>query len=407
MYTCNFYRIDEVCAALQYTISNRRYKESLFWTKELLDSKEYERIFETLFITWFHNIGLGNIDILKYIININTQCEDDVYTLVYGMTVLKESMRNCTLPVMFLYGVSNPLYKNRNVYFQLPVELVQDNPKVDAFIRAVLLGKFLEAWLLYQTTDVTSVIEKIIKVKFKNNDLIKMINDLQSAEIHEAYKMCAVIGILCCKEDTLLKNVGSIRYIDDDSRKILYEYEALIGKRKRRALMIPKECLYGKTKRGTMTYTDSNIRELYDPEYIIENSKIFDTILEKYGSYEAFVEDAESLENFMNWYFPDDIPDEWSRADQEKSHGYGINQINDKPLLRRYFMRFVDLKSSCMIWDKETIVCNVIQRIQDEFDDFYIEKKLLSKYNEIKKTLEKESSVWNLRSLKYILSSIE
>ena len=219
--------------------------------------------------------------------------------------------------------------------------------------------------------------------------------------------MCALLGVLCCKEDTLLKSAGSIRCINEETRKIVYEYEALIGKRKRRALTIPKDCLYGKTKRGTMTYNDSNVHELYDPEYIIENSKIFDTVLENYGSYEAFVEDTDSLDKFMNWYFPDDIPDEWSRADQEKSHGCGVNQLSDKPLFRRYFMRYVDLKSNCMIWDKETIVCNAIQQIQDEFDDFYIEKKLLHKYNEKKQMLEQESNVWNLRSLKYILSSIE
>jgi hypothetical protein len=110
---------------------------------------------------------------------------------------------------------------------------------------------------------------------------------------------------------------------------------------------------------------------------------------------------------FMNEYFPDDIPDEWSRADQEKSHGYGVNQTNDKPLLRRYFMRYVDIKSNCMIWDKETIVCNSIQRIQDKFDDFYIEKKILNIYKENKKIIEQESNLWNLRSLKYILSTLE
>ena len=143
MYTCNFYRLDEVCAALQYTISNRRFKESLFWVKELLESKEHEKIFETLFQTWFHSIGLGNIEILNKILTINTQDDNEVYDLVYGMSLLKESMRDCTLPVMFLYGVSNAEYKNRNVYFQLPSHLIQENPKLDTFIRAVLLGKYL------------------------------------------------------------------------------------------------------------------------------------------------------------------------------------------------------------------------------------------------------------------------
>ena len=406
MYTCNFYRLDEVCAALQFTISNRRYKESLFWVKELIESKEYEKIFETLFQTWFHSIGLGNIEILNKILTINTQDDNEVYDLVYGMSLLKESMRDCTLPVMFLYGVSNSEYKNRNVYFQLPPQLTQENPKLDTFIRAVLLGKYLEAWLLYQTTDVTPMIERLIEFKFKNYDMLSLIHSLQTCEVDETYKMCAMIGILCSKEDLLLSASGCIKHIDSEGINIINEYNSLGNKRKKRALVVPKDSLYGKTKRGTMTYTESNLHELYDPEYIIENSKVFDTILEKCGSYENFLEDSDAIEAFYKWYFPDDIPDEWSRDDQEKSHGCGINQVTDKPLIRRYFTRWVNLKSNCKIWDKETVVCNVIQQIQNKFLDYYIENKLLQIYNDKKEKIVKESDLWNLRSLKYVLSSI-
>lgn len=407
MYTYNFYRCDEVCAALQYTISNRRYRESLFWVKELLESKEYEKIFETLFLTWFHNIGLGNIEILNKILTTNIQDENEIYNLVYGMTVLKESMRDCTLPVMFIYGISNPKYKNRNIHFQLPANLQQLNPKVDAFIRAVLLGKYLESWLLYQTTNVSSSINKLVEVKIKDTNLRDIVSCLQGADINETYKMCALIGILSSKEDVLLKTIVPIKSIDSETEQLLTQYNSLVGKRKRRVLSVPRECLYGKTKRGTMTYTESNVHELYDCDYIIENSKVYDTILEKYGSYEDLVEDSNALDEFISWYFPDDIPDEWSLPDKEKSHGNGVNQVSDKPLIRRYFMRWVDLKSNCKIWDRETVVCEIIQRIKDEFDDFYIEKKLLSKYSENKKKVEEESNTWNLRNLKYVLSMIE
>ena len=61
MYTINFYRTEEVCAALQYTISKKRYKESIFWVKELIESKEYEKIFETLFIAVLKSISIINL----------------------------------------------------------------------------------------------------------------------------------------------------------------------------------------------------------------------------------------------------------------------------------------------------------------------------------------------------------
>ena len=406
MYTCNFYRTDEVCAALQLTISKHRYKESLFWVKELLESKEFEKLFETLFITWFYNIGLGNAEVLQRILTINIQNESDVYNLVYGMTMLKDAMRDCTLPIMFLYGVSDPVYKSRNIYFELPSNLIQSNPKIETFIRAVLLGKYLEAWLIYQTVDVSNYINILIETKFKNSDILNCIAKLQSCDMNHSYKMCALIGLMCCKEDNLIKSFGCIKTIDSDSIQLIAQYNSLVGKRKRRVLQIPKDCLYGKTKRGNMTYQESNIKELYDTEYIIENSKIFETILEHFGSYEQFVEDPEQLEKFINWYFPDDVPDEWSRVDQEKSHGFGVNQSHDKPMIRRYFTRWVDLKSNCKIWDKETVVNCILQKIQNNFDTFYIEKELQMKYNNLEK-LKKESDSWNFKNLKYVLSNIE
>jgi hypothetical protein len=45
--------------------------------------------------------------------------------------------------------------------------------------------------------------------------------------------------------------------------------------------------------------------------------------------------------------------------------------------------------------------------MKDDFDHFYIEKKILSKYSENKKRIEEESNTWNLQSLKYVLSMIE
>jgi hypothetical protein len=94
-------------------------------------------------------------------------------------------------------------------------------------------------------------------------------------------------------------------------------WKTLITKRKRRIYTIPKECLYGRTYRGTMTYQESNDEELHEPPYILQNQQIYHSIIEKYGSYKRFYEEDE-YDDFMNWYFPDDIPDEWSLEDRKK-----------------------------------------------------------------------------------------
>jgi hypothetical protein len=42
------------------------------------------------------------------------------------------------------------------------------------------------------------------------------------------------------------------------------------------------------------------------------------------GGWKRIRRNDDIREAFYDLYFPDDIPDEWSAADQEKSHGYGL-----------------------------------------------------------------------------------
>ena len=110
----------------------------------------------------------------------------------------------------------------------------------------------------------------------------------------------------------------------------------------------------------------------------------------------------------MDWYFPDDIPDEWSLDDQMKSHGFGVNQKEDKPILRRYIHRWIDMKSNCKIWNKETIVITAIMNIENDFTEFYFENKMIEKYENVKnKFIEQNSNPWDFKSIKYVISTLE
>ena len=403
MYTKNIYRLDEVKAALQYAIHTREHKEAIFWANELIISEEFDDLKIVLFVSWFYSIGLGNIEILY---NIVTATEHDLLNIVYGMATLKESMRDCTLPVMFLFGIANKEYKNRNIYFTLPAALVQANPAIEAFIRAVLLGKFLEAWFLYQKGIPESILKTIIDVKFKTPFVKQLMNTVYEL-FPKWYMCCALIGILCCSEEMLATAQGSIRIMDNEEKESIRKINEIKEKRKARLLSVPRDCLIGKTKRGTMTFQQSNIHELYDPDYIVENSSVFESIEELYGCMDRFklYDTARNYEDFMEWYFPDDIPDEWSLADQQKSHGYGINQACDKPNVRRYFGRWVSLKSKCKIWDKETIVNCLLEKITVE--TYYIEIELLAAYEKKVNEEKEKEDPWNLKAMKLVLSTLE
>ena len=48
------------------------------------------------------------------------------------------------------------------------------------------------------------------------------------------------------------------------------------------------------------------------------------TLKELYGIQEILYDGVEDIDVFYERVFPDDIPDEWSLADQSKSHGPGV-----------------------------------------------------------------------------------
>lgn len=407
LYTRHFYRIDEVKAALQLCISNKRSEEALFWTLELIDSEEFETIKSVLLNTWFHVIGLANIHILKDIFDL-VEDEEKIFYLVYSMCYVK---RDITLPVMYLYGVFKSKYEGRNIVFQLPKDLIQDNKYLDTFIRSCILGKYLDAWLvsipLWKNKLITSFTERIISYKYKDPILFDLYIYLTNSKLlNKWYLRCALVGVACFAEkyyDTPIHYYKSYTHLD----KTIQSWKNNNTKRERRIYSIPKECLYGRTYRGTTTYQDSNDEELHEPHYLVQNQVIYKSILERYASFEEFYNDAEEYSQFMEWYFPNDIPDEWSRMEREKSHGIGVNQKSDTPNIRRYFTRWVDMKHSCKIWNKELIINQCLQTISATVKSYYIEDDLFSKYDAKVDILKAEKETWNLNSLKMVISALE
>jgi hypothetical protein len=407
LYTRHFYRIDEVKAALQLCISNKRSEEALFWALELIDSEEFTTIKSVLLNTWFHTIGLANIHILRDIFDV-TDDEEKILYLVYSMCYVK---RDITLPVMYLNGASTNKYKNRNILFELPKELVQDDKYIDTFIRSCILGKYLDAWLLsvplWKNRLIYTYIEKLLSYKYKDGLLFDLYVYLTNSKlINKWYLRCALIGLTCFAEkyyEAPTNYFKSYEYLQDT----IQSWKNFLTKKKRRIYTIPKECLYGRTYRGTLTYQDNNDEELHEPHYLLENQTIYKSILERYTSFKEFYEDNEEYDQFMDWYFPDDIPDEWSRIEREKSHGFGVNQKSDTPNIRRYFTRWVDMKYSCKIWDKELIVNKCLEALKNSISSYYIEDVLFEKYDAKVDVLKVEKNTWNLNSLKMVLSALE
>ena len=131
MYTRNFYYINDVKAALQYSIhnksnksnkSNKLVKESVYWAKELLDCNESLTLQQIFFYSWFYSIGLGNLNILLDIHKPSLET-------TYALASIQE--RNNTLPYILLNGSLEKTYKMKKTLYKLSKDMTHSNPKID------------------------------------------------------------------------------------------------------------------------------------------------------------------------------------------------------------------------------------------------------------------------------------
>jgi len=105
-------------------------------------------------------------------------------------------------------------------------------------------------------------------------------------------------------------------------------WNSMIGRRKARIYAIPDAALTPATTRGSLLTKYTNIADIREPVGLLsEGCKFWQGALQAAGitttdETVSFPND-EVLEKFYEEFFPDDIPDEWSAVDQQKSHGRG------------------------------------------------------------------------------------
>jgi hypothetical protein len=103
--------------------------------------------------------------------------------------------------------------------------------------------------------------------------------------------------------------------------------------RQRRFFGICPDNIYGSAKRSFMPITDSTLSLLHNAHLIYHTSPAWRHAPPPENAYASDDEIVIAWEDFNTAVFIDDIPDEWSRQDQEKSHGAGCGH---QPSLHAY-----------------------------------------------------------------------
>jgi hypothetical protein len=168
--------------------------------------------------------------------------------------------------------------------------------------------------------------------KLESNDFWEQIVNSSESEkldsIYEAlqinmkhcniFAQCSAFVLMTCDKKGLLpkdcwKELSCKAY---DELKEIDGWKNLDNVRKARVFSIPYDCLFGMTWRGTGVSTLENLRSLTYSD--LKQSPGWKSLCKG--------ESEEEVELFWDIHFPwtsCDHPDEWSLADQKKSHGEG------------------------------------------------------------------------------------
>ena len=334
MITKHFYRLDEVKAALMYAIKKGRVLEAAFWCEELACSGYWMEAWATLLQSW---LWFSLVTNPAWIQNRICFCEEDSINNEEGKDLLHQACYNLCQSkkdnslwaVLATVGSEMP----DRVCGKRPDGLTYES-ELDAYLcAAICQGKAACAWWAVKALDyktgripdifLESLMESVGFVGPSWNQVTR----------------CATVLVACTPDNEY----------DGSMSPVLMEqiraWRAIRLNRLARVYAIPDECLYGLTERGRMERNRGTMEELY---------KIHDILYTG----------PEDVDEFYAHVFPDDIPDEWSLADQRKSHGPGILRTGETITLKKFSL--IWMTDPCMyVWGFHESPCHEATGLED------------------------------------------
>jgi hypothetical protein len=304
MITKHFYRLDEVKVALMYAIKKNRVLEAAFWCEELICSGYWIQAWATLLQSWLWFCLVTNP---AWIQNRIFFTESDIdseegkgilHQACYNLCQAKKD--NSLWAILATVGSDMP----DRVCGKKPDGLTYES-ELDAYLcAAICQGKAACAWWAVKALDYKTgrIPDIFLESLMESVGLV--------GEAWNQVTRCATVLIASTPDNEYDTGMSPVLMTE------IRRWRAIHLNRKARVYGIPDECLYGLTERGRMERTGGTMKELYNIHVLLY--------------------DGEDIEEFFNTVFPDDIPDEWSLADQRKSHGSGSLRKGETITLKKF-----------------------------------------------------------------------
>ena len=348
--TRHLYREDEVASALVFCILRSRHVEAAFWCLELLDSGLVDELLKAMRLAWFYGIGIRGLGWLRTFQRIATADAVDADVILRLIGGLCRCGKDRSIVSLLVSDVSEQPDR---------VNAGDATPLVglEAFVvLAILQRKTRTAWgALRGLADPDPVLRAAAGRKHGAAGLECLtLLDEEPLELWER-RAAATAGLCLSREEFCAswEQEAAPPFLVEVERG-LEEWRGSLGRRARRVYPIPPDSLYWFTERGRkLSVYDTNEKEIMgrlEKPGAIWGSSFWDDAVEEFGGWEAVRDHAESREAFYERHFPDDRPDEWSKAERAKSHGGGPLQRGGVVELSRAMDRLIGRLPSAVIW---------------------------------------------------------
>jgi hypothetical protein len=367
--TRHFYALDEVHAALHYASNRNDRLETLFWCKELLLSQCGGETISTLFEAWLWNKGPFQ---LQWLLGAwatlagEELSEDDILLAAYQLSAISYRYRDHSLWNILVLTAQGAAPERLTP--KTPAMLPSSDDRECYIVRALFQGKAYSAWWMSQQIAIDRVWELLVwyathctKHAVSYHTCLKALQNYEQllgyrTKEYDTIIRCLAVLSLCLSPSQQEHSLSSLPLvIDAISQDRLAEWSQLIGRKSYRIYSIPKNCLYGTTGRGRMSWHLTSVPQLNETHLI--GCPFWEDALSEY----ALIDDTihwnsnDAMEQFYDRYFPDDLPDEWTKAEKERSHGDGLLDPRDTVNLAKYARLFL---SQCarLAWNSRPIV---------------------------------------------------
>ena len=331
----HFYALDEVHAALNYCSRRNDPVETLFWCQELLLSGHIGETISTLFESWlWHKGPLHPIWLIHAWTTLRSESlvAEDILLSAAQLSMIPHDKQDHSL--WNILALSSATIPDR-VIPSTPTWVSDDMDNKELYlIRALYQGKARSAWWMAQQLTIISawkVIETYAgKQQLESHTII--LEALQQYDHLLGYRsaeydmiiLCTAI-LYCCCPSSLIKELPV--QLHPMHQEAIQHWNGRIGRKAYRSYPIPSACLYGVTYRGKIKWSQSTVSSLNNIEPSLIGCPFWEEAIAEYGIIHGNRiqwNSDDDLEDFYERYFPDDIPDEWSKAEKAVSHGDGL-----------------------------------------------------------------------------------